>query len=200
MRCWWNSQSTPCVSLVYNNKKRCWARVSVNTRNTFVLVLSQYQACMTAVLITATILACNWPSSLLKRSHLKLTLQFMQGLWLLFTFVDWAQSVYGRQREQKMQGSHWPHEWYRLKSTKTQPYGNGMEQVTISNAAKVWAGVAQRIRRMQKWTYSRVFFPHTIPHWLKNYFPEAGYKDALTHTQNFSSLDSSFPNSSSNIV
>lgn len=34
-----------------------------------------------------------------------------------------------------------------------------------------------------------IFFPHTIPHWLKNFFSKVGYKETLhTHTQNFFSL------------
>lgn len=80
--------------------------VSLKTRNVLVLVLSHYQSCKTAMLITATILACDRPRSLLKMSHLKLTLQFTQGLQLSFTFVDQAQTVYDRQCKQKTSSSH----------------------------------------------------------------------------------------------
>lgn len=83
-----------------------------------------------------------------------------------------------------MQCSHCSHKLYWLKSTKTQPYRNGVQQVTMPNGAKVWAGVGRRIGRMQKWTYFRIFFPHTIPHWLKNFFPKVGYKEPPhTHTE-----------------
>lgn len=175
-----------CITLC-DIGKGCPACHSASTRNTLVPVLSLYQSCETAMLLADILVACDWPESLLKGSHFKMTLRFTGRLQLFFAFVDQARSVYDRQCKQKVQGSHWSHSWRWLKPAETF-LQKSVQQVAISSWAKVWAGLGQRAVRMQKWMYFRVFSPPHHSTLAEKFLPQNRLQETPSHMQNFFSL------------